>query len=238
VTLANDTYDGCTPCHGSFTGSTSPKGTQFPSGNKHTMHRNSANMGTACNLCHYGSNYTPVYLGRSNGTTNNPGVGCNGCHGEDYGGSLGFLGAGLRRHHYRKGVTSCRGCHVTDPIPLPEKTKPRYYGTVDTKCDDSCNKDPNYLENWSIGDQLGLDNDGDGQYDAARDLDCAGKLGDMNCDGSVNFADINPFVICLSDPNVYEQGSQGCSAWYADCNGDGQINFADINAFVALIGTD
>ena len=32
--------DGCQNCHGSFTGSTSPKGSVFPSDDKHTMHRN------------------------------------------------------------------------------------------------------------------------------------------------------------------------------------------------------
>jgi hypothetical protein len=52
--------------------------------------------------------------------------------------------------------------------------------------------------------------------------------GDANCDGSINFADINPFVAALS-------GGTPCSAANVDVNGDGAVNFADINPFVALL---
>ena len=49
--LAYQRYnDGCNTCHGVFTGSTSPKGSTFPSNDKHAMHRASQNMNTACNL--------------------------------------------------------------------------------------------------------------------------------------------------------------------------------------------
>jgi hypothetical protein len=52
--------------------------------------------------------------------------------------------------------------------------------------------------------------------------------GDMNCDGVVDFKDINPFVAILS-------GSTPCLAANADCNNDGVIDFKDINPFVALL---
>jgi hypothetical protein len=52
--------------------------------------------------------------------------------------------------------------------------------------------------------------------------------GDMDCDGLVDFKDINPLVAILS-------GGTPCRAANADCNNDGQINFKDINAFVALL---
>jgi hypothetical protein len=52
--------------------------------------------------------------------------------------------------------------------------------------------------------------------------------GDMNCDGKVDFKDINPFVAILS-------GTAPCNAANADCNGDAAIDFKDINPFVALL---
>jgi hypothetical protein len=54
--------------------------------------------------------------------------------------------------------------------------------------------------------------------------------GDMNCDGVINFADINPLVAILS-------GGSPCNFANADCNGDGKIDFKDINAFVALLSS-
>lgn len=61
------------------------------------------------------------------------------------------------------------------------------------------------------------------------------KLGDMNCDGSVNFADINLFVDALSYP-----GGAGwphaCPWLNADCEIDNAVNFKDINAFVNQLG--
>jgi hypothetical protein len=63
-------------------------------------------------------------------------------------------------------------------------------------------------------------------------------LGDMNCDGVVDFDDINPFVLALSDPAGYEVEFPSCNWLSADCNGDGDVNFDDIDAFVARIGGD
>ena len=61
------------------------------------------------------------------------------------------------------------------------------------------------------------------------------RYGDLNCDGVVNFGDINPFVLALSSPAGYEAAYPGCNVMLADCNGDGYVNFADINPFVALL---
>lgn len=157
---AYDTYsDGCINCHGDFRGATSTKGTVFPGGKNHDMHRNSANMGTACNLCHIGSSRLPVYTWQSTGTANNVGIGCSGCHEP----------AGLRKHHNVNGVTECYDCHnPADPIPA-ENVKPPYYGTADTKANNPGNTvlAANTNENWSVGDFLGLDNDGNNLYDLA-----------------------------------------------------------------------
>jgi 6-phosphogluconolactonase (cycloisomerase 2 family) len=60
-------------------------------------------------------------------------------------------------------------------------------------------------------------------------------LGDLNCDGQVNFGDINPFVLALTDLGAYEALYPGCPFGNRDINGDGQFNFGDINPFVALL---
>ena len=59
--------------------------------------------------------------------------------------------------------------------------------------------------------------------------------GDLNCDGVVNFDDINPFVLALSDPAGYQQQYPNCNILNGDVNGDGRVDFADINPFVALL---
>ncbi|MCL4180325.1 MAG: cytochrome c family protein [Verrucomicrobia bacterium] len=155
---AYERYSSCAGCHGNFTDSTSPKGTIFPSNNKHTMHRSSSYMDAECNLCHQSGDDDDPYIGSSNGTANNPGMGCIGCH----------LAEGLRAKHAEGGVASCGGCHSDGP-PSPENVKPPYYDTADTKVKNPANdvKAANTNENWSVGDFLGLDNDGNGLYDLA-----------------------------------------------------------------------
>ncbi len=165
--------DGCRACHGSFSGPVSPKGTVFPASNKHTMHLGSGYMDTDCTLCHTdGDGFNP-FLGSSDGATGVPGVGCTGCHGRDYGGALGDSAVGLRAQHLLAGETGCLVCHPGDPTPLPEDVAPSYYGIAETNVDDPCNGSPAHLENWSVGDTAGLDNDGDGVYDQL-DSDCGG----------------------------------------------------------------
>ena len=59
--------------------------------------------------------------------------------------------------------------------------------------------------------------------------------GDLNCDGVVNFADINPFIVALSGQVGYEAAFPHCNWLNGDTNGDGVVNFADINPFIALL---
>jgi hypothetical protein len=61
------------------------------------------------------------------------------------------------------------------------------------------------------------------------------ETGDLNCDGAVNFDDINPFVLALSDPAGYAMAYPNCDIMNADCDDNGVVNFDDINAFVALL---
>ncbi len=60
-------------------------------------------------------------------------------------------------------------------------------------------------------------------------------LGDANCDGFIDFDDINAFVLALGDPAGYQAAYPNCNAFYADCNADGVVDFEDINPFVALL---
>jgi carboxypeptidase D len=59
--------------------------------------------------------------------------------------------------------------------------------------------------------------------------------GDMNCDSQVDFKDINPFVLALSDPAAYHTAFPDCLIQNGDINQDGQVDFRDINPFVALL---
>jgi PKD repeat protein len=61
-------------------------------------------------------------------------------------------------------------------------------------------------------------------------------LGDVNGDDTMDFGDINPFVLALTAGesgyyNAYPNGYY----YTADINLDGQVNFGDINPFVALL---
>jgi len=59
--------------------------------------------------------------------------------------------------------------------------------------------------------------------------------GDLNCDGTVSTADINPFVILLTRPAWWQASYPGCLMSNGDINGDGSVDFRDINPFVSLI---
>ncbi len=61
-------------------------------------------------------------------------------------------------------------------------------------------------------------------------------IGDLNCDGVINFGDINPFVLYLSNFAVWQTTFPGCNPLNGDINGDSIYpSFGDINPFVALM---
>jgi hypothetical protein len=60
-------------------------------------------------------------------------------------------------------------------------------------------------------------------------------IGDLNCDGTVDFGDINPFVLALSNPAAYATTYPGCDINLADTNQDRSVSFDDINPFVGLL---
>lgn len=65
--------------------------------------------------------------------------------------------------------------------------------------------------------------------------------GDLNCDDQIDFADINPFVLALSNWQAWKQTYPDCPEKNADINGDGLYGgpngFGDINPFVALLAS-
>ena len=60
-------------------------------------------------------------------------------------------------------------------------------------------------------------------------------MGDLNCDGVVDTADIDAFVLALVDPAAYETEYPGCDRSLGDTNGDGVVDTADIDGFVSLV---
>lgn len=61
------------------------------------------------------------------------------------------------------------------------------------------------------------------------------RVGDANCDGVVDFFDIDPFVVALSGQAAFDFVFPDCDWWSADCNENGVIDFFDIDPFVAVL---
>ncbi len=59
--------------------------------------------------------------------------------------------------------------------------------------------------------------------------------GDLNCDGAVNAADVDPFVLALANPGLYARRYPRCDRALADVNGDGSVNAGDVAAFLKLV---
>ena len=59
--------------------------------------------------------------------------------------------------------------------------------------------------------------------------------GDLNCDGAVNAFDVDPFVLALTDPSVYELSYPACDYLLADFDANGAVNAFDIDPFVEVL---
>ncbi len=60
-------------------------------------------------------------------------------------------------------------------------------------------------------------------------------LGDLNCDGVIDFFDIEPFLLALFDPPQYTAIYSFCDILRADLTGDGSVDFFDIDPFVECL---
>jgi hypothetical protein len=81
------------------------------------------------------------------------------------------------------------------------------------------------------GDRVPADNAGAAYV---CDLSCAHR-GDLNCDGLVDFDDINPFVAALVDQAAYETRYPDCRWLNGDIDGNQAVDFEDINPFVTCL---
>lgn len=65
--------------------------------------------------------------------------------------------------------------------------------------------------------------------------------GDLNCDDWIDFNDINPFILALSNWPEWKNRYPDCPERNADVNGDGLYGgaqgFDDINPFIKLLGS-
>ncbi len=181
ISVSSGTYSTCRSCHGEFVGKPYVAFTDGAVWNPdlHDIHRG-VMLNFDCKTCHTLPNFFPVFIGRSDGGTGLPGVGCLGCHGreEDMGHDAISSGraAGLNQHHHRSGVTECAMCHTdADPVasgykPVGENVRPAYYFTPDS-AHPAKPFDPCSGSELIVSPLQGLDNDGDLLYERA-DPDC------------------------------------------------------------------
>lgn len=67
-------------------------------------------------------------------------------------------------------------------------------------------------------------------------LDGELTTGDINCNGAVDYDDIDPFVLALGGESAYLDAFPDCRCLNADCNNDGTVSYEDIDAFVTVLG--
>jgi hypothetical protein len=81
-----------------------------------------------------------------------------------------------------------------------------------------------------------VDNIASYAYDADGNLTTAWAAADMNCDGHVSAADIDPFVVALNQGQAaYETAYPDCEYLNADINGDGYVTAADSDLFTSIL---
>ncbi len=110
----------------------------------------------------------------------------------------------------------CNENNVPDECDLAEGTS------------EDCN-DNDVPDECDIAEGTSQDNNGNGIPD-----ECEILRGDVNCDGTVGFGDINAFVLMMTDPAAW-QATYTCPFLNGDINEDGTVGFGDINPFVALL---
>lgn len=61
--------------------------------------------------------------------------------------------------------------------------------------------------------------------------------GDTNCDATISYADINPFVQALNNLSAWQTAHPGCPWQNCDVNADDVVSYGDINPFVLKLST-
>ena len=80
---------------------------------------------------------------------------------------------------------------------------------------------------------VGIDSGAAYIYDLSS---CLPSPGDLNCDGRLDGADIDPFFLALGDPAAYLLQFPTCDPLNGDMNGDGRLDGGDIDPFFACLG--
>lgn len=88
--------------------------------------------------------------------------------------------------------------------------------------------DQHSAENWQEGTPLTI-------HLTGEVLAAAAQLGDMNCDGVVDFDDVAPFALSLADAAAYGVAQPGCDIDHADLDQNSVIDGGDIAGFVELL---
>ncbi|MCB9858416.1 MAG: endonuclease [Phycisphaerales bacterium] len=84
--------------------------------------------------------------------------------------------------------------------------------------------DQRTAENWQEGAVLTIHLTGA--------VNTASTVGDMNCDGVVNFGDIGPFSLAMADATAYGSAYPACDINRGDLNGDTLVDGRDLAGFV------
>jgi hypothetical protein len=138
-------FGGCKTCHSNF---------RSGSPSMHDLHVDVL----GCFDCHKSIGDTP----ETNSSGSNANYSCNGCHPK----------AGLATHHVNAGQTVCNDCHASVIGTYPGENFLAYnYQDGRTDLLNPCRLNPANGGEDLNGDGHGLDNDGDGLYDA-NDPDC------------------------------------------------------------------
>lgn len=60
-------------------------------------------------------------------------------------------------------------------------------------------------------------------------------FGDLDCDGSIDLTDVEPFILALIDPDEYPKRYSDCDLMLGDINGDGSVDLVDVEPFIDLL---
>lgn len=76
------------------------------------------------------------------------------------------------------------------------------------------------------------------RYDDAGNLVENDLIGDLTCDGVVNYLDVDALVLAMGNPTGYAAAYPDCLIELGDCNNDGAVDWRDIDAFASLVGAN
>lgn len=129
-----------------------------------------------------------------------------------------------RTRHIHVKLTSSSGLVLTTQLYFPDEERNKNDGLYRQDLEMAIEKSD---ENW------------DGVFEFVMNLkgnaaDCRSS-GDMNCDGALDFTDIDGFVMALLGETEYREQYRGCAWLNGDMDRDGDVDFDDIDPFVACL---